>query len=111
MNLYVTPQGRYVGTQADAAKATREEGSKPGSWKAISVPTDKANLLAFLNNGWREPKAEEPAPKPKKKPKQNGSRYRAYFKGMFAGVVLAASQAQAEERAADLIEVRPDMAR
>ncbi|AKM09366.1 hypothetical protein [Croceicoccus naphthovorans] len=113
MNLYVTPKGRYVGTQAEAAKATRAEGSKAGSWKAITVPTDKTNLLAFLNNGWREPgpPPTRAASIPKPKKSKGGSRYRAYFKGLFAGVVLASSQTQAEERAAELIEVLPDLSR
>lgn len=115
MRLYVTPLGRWLGTQADAAAATREEGSKPGSWKAVEVPTDKANLLLFLNKGWKAPTVETSAARsdaellayqrPKLGP--NGAkRFRVFFKGLFAGVLLADNQADAEAAAAGLLSVR-----
>ena len=43
-DLYVTPNDHFTATQAEAAKATRREGSKPGSWKKVEVPTKKAAL-------------------------------------------------------------------
>lgn len=104
--LYVTPLGRWSGTQADAAKATREEGSKPGSWKPVDVNTDKASLLAILN---RTASAPQPPPVVERmaKPAPNGSgRFRVYFKGNFAGVLLADSQAEAEALAPSLLSVR-----
>lgn len=110
MRLYRTANGRWEGTQADAAKATREEGSKPGSWFQVEVPTDKLNLLDFLNHGlrrWQLP--PEPEQKAPPAPKANGSdRFRVYFKGLFAGVVVANDQAEAEATVPGLIEVRLD---
>ena len=42
MRLYRTAKGAWVGTQDDA----RKDGK---GWTQVEVPTDKANLLAFLN--------------------------------------------------------------
>ena len=39
MNLYITKDGQYAGTQKDAGKGHT----------AIEVPTDKAGLIAYLN--------------------------------------------------------------
>lgn len=44
MRLYTNNQGSWVGTQADAK---REFGK---DWQEVDVPTDKSNLLAFLND-------------------------------------------------------------
>jgi hypothetical protein len=44
MRLYTNNQGSWVGTQADAK---REFGK---DWSEVDVPTDKSNLLSFLNN-------------------------------------------------------------
>lgn len=43
MNLYLTVEGRFVGTQAEAKKAGK-------GWAAVIVPTDKDGLLAYLND-------------------------------------------------------------
>ncbi len=58
MRLYVTNRGRWAGTQADAKTIAATD----GAWKHVEVPTDKAALLAFLNeNGVME---DEPAAEP-----------------------------------------------
>ena len=44
MKLYTNNKGSWVGTQADA----RKEFSK--NWNEVDVPTDKPNLLKFLND-------------------------------------------------------------
>lgn len=46
MRLYVTPAGRWAGTQAEAKELAREEAS---GWEQRDVPTDKDGLLSFLN--------------------------------------------------------------
>ena len=46
MRLYVTPKGRWAGTQADAT-ALAKEGD--GGWEQRDIPTDKDGLLGFLN--------------------------------------------------------------
>lgn len=46
MRLYRTPAGTWAGTQADAKAAAKAEGS---TWSEEEVPTDKPQLLAFLN--------------------------------------------------------------
>ncbi len=46
MRLYTNNQGSWVGTQADAK---REFGFK-NEWREVDVPTDKSNLLSFLND-------------------------------------------------------------
>lgn len=43
MNLYITADGRYVGTQAEAKKAGK-------GWTPETVPTDKEGLIEYLNN-------------------------------------------------------------
>jgi hypothetical protein len=50
MNLYMTAEGRFVGTQAEAKKSGK-------GWTAAIVPTDKDGLIAYLND-----RAEGPAP-------------------------------------------------
>lgn len=104
--LYVTPLGHWTGTQADAAKATRDEGSKAGAWKAVDVPTEKAKLLAFLNNGWKAPKPDAPVVERSTPTPSGRGRFRVYFKGQFAGVLLADTQAEAEAAAPGLLSVR-----
>jgi hypothetical protein len=47
MRLYVTPSGRWAGTQSDAVKIARE--ADAGHWQQFEVPTDKPGLLAFLD--------------------------------------------------------------
>jgi hypothetical protein len=47
MRLYVTPAGRWAGTQAEAKQLAREEGS---GWEQVDVPTDKEGLLSFLDS-------------------------------------------------------------
>lgn len=42
MNLYITADGRYVGTQVEAKKAGK-------GWTPETVPTDKEGLIAYLN--------------------------------------------------------------
>jgi len=44
MRLYTNNKGSWVGTQADA----RKEFGK--NWNEVDVPTDKPNLLQFLND-------------------------------------------------------------
>lgn len=46
MRLYVTPNGQWAGTQADAKAIAKEEGT---GWEQVEVPTDKEGLLCFLN--------------------------------------------------------------
>lgn len=46
MRLYRTSTGQWVGTQNDAAGIARANG---GTWEQIDVPTDKPNLIAWLN--------------------------------------------------------------
>lgn len=46
MRLYVTPAGRWAGTQAEARQFAKENG---GVWTEKNVPADKAGLIAFLN--------------------------------------------------------------
>tara|TARA_Y100000015_G_C2387246_1_gene88142 strand:+ start:611 stop:979 length:369 start_codon:yes stop_codon:yes gene_type:complete len=45
MRLYTNRHGSWVGTQADARK---QFGFK-NEWREVDVPTDKPNLLQFLN--------------------------------------------------------------
>lgn len=45
MRLYVTPAGRWAGTQADAKVIGKED----GGWIEQEVATDKPGLLDFLN--------------------------------------------------------------
>lgn len=47
MRLYVTPSGRWAGTQVDARKVASE--ADAGRWAEFEVPTDKPGLLAFLD--------------------------------------------------------------
>ena len=42
MNLYLTADGRYVGTQAEAKAAGK-------GWTPETVPTDKEGLIEYLN--------------------------------------------------------------
>lgn len=100
-DLYVTPNGHWTGTQADAAKATRAEGSKPGTWKKVHVPTDKANLLSFLNKGWKAPEApkQEVTAKPLPFVKSGERRWRVYVDKLFSFVVYAPSHEAAKEEA------------
>lgn len=44
--LVVAGRARYVGTQADARAMKRETGA---AWSEVDVATDKAGLIAFLN--------------------------------------------------------------
>ncbi|WP_242098161.1 hypothetical protein [Sphingomonas sp. CROZ-RG-20F-R02-07] len=49
MKLYrltIDNRAQYVGTQADARATKRETGQ---TWAEVEVPTDKAGLIAFLN--------------------------------------------------------------
>lgn len=48
MRLYVTPSGKWAGTQADAVRVARE--SDAGRWTQVEVPTDKRGLIAFLTD-------------------------------------------------------------
>jgi hypothetical protein len=71
VRLYVTPAGRWTGTQAEAKELGRDD----GGWQQRDVPTDKEGLLDFLNrhgvgeqddiarstNGF-PPRQAEPAP-------------------------------------------------
>lgn len=45
MRLYVTPAGRWAGTQADARDLAKED----GGWEQREVETGKEGLLSFLN--------------------------------------------------------------
>lgn len=42
MNLYLTADGRYVGTQAEAKRSGK-------GWTPETVPTDKEGLIEYLN--------------------------------------------------------------
>lgn len=110
MKLYVTPKGQWVGTQAEAPAACREEESPPGSWKAVDVPTDKKNLLLFLSKGWKpaEPEPVVPRVRVRNRPAPTGNqRWRAYFNGMFAGVLYSdGPEENALEQAKTLLQVR-----
>lgn len=44
--ITVRGRARYAGTQVDACAMKRETGA---DWSEVEVPTDKAGLLAFLN--------------------------------------------------------------
>ena len=44
MRLYTNHKGSWVGTQADARKQFGKD------WSEVDVPTDKPNLLQFLND-------------------------------------------------------------
>jgi len=44
MRLYTNSKGSWVGTQADARKEFGKD------WNEVDVPTDKPNLLQFLND-------------------------------------------------------------
>lgn len=68
MKLYrnddMTAALQWAGTQADANKAFGR-----GRWEAVEVPTDKAGLIAYLNdyrpdslNGSKSPTIATPAP-------------------------------------------------
>jgi hypothetical protein len=56
MRLYRTRSGNWAGTQADAARIAREDGSL-GKWQQVDVPTDKPGLIAWLS---AQPIADEP---------------------------------------------------
>lgn len=49
MRLYRTRSGNWVGTQADATRVAREDGSN-GHWRQVEVPTDKPGLIAWLGS-------------------------------------------------------------
>lgn len=46
MRLYLSPDGVWTGTQADAKAHARDANT---TWKEFEVPVDKAGLLSFLN--------------------------------------------------------------
>jgi hypothetical protein len=63
MRLYTTPKGQWAGTQVDAKKL--------GAYVEYDVPTNKADLLVFLNKykvndyayqGYSAPLEENPQP-------------------------------------------------
>ena len=63
MRLYTTPKGQWAGTQADAKKL--------GAYVEYDVPTNKADLLVFLNKykvndyahqGYSAPLEDNPQP-------------------------------------------------
>jgi hypothetical protein len=60
MSLYRTPRGTWAGTEAEARKACKLEGSKSGAFKKVDTPGDKAAWLRLLNGA----KAPAPAPAP-----------------------------------------------
>ena len=43
MRLYTTPKGQWAGTKSEAKKL--------GAYVEYDVPTNKSDLLAFLNSG------------------------------------------------------------
>ena len=49
MRLYRTRAGWWAGTQEEARRMARTDGSA-GMWAQVDVPTDKPALLAWLNN-------------------------------------------------------------
>lgn len=74
MNLYLTADGRYVGTQAEAKRSGK-------GWTPEIVPTDKEGLIDYLNRDHGEMSLaqarthmaveemfDEPAPPPAPKP-------------------------------------------
>lgn len=46
MRLYLSPDGVWTGTQADAKAHAKDHAT---TWKEVEVPVDKAGLMAFLN--------------------------------------------------------------
>lgn len=54
MRLYITRDGSYAGTQADAGKGFQQ----------VEVPTDKAGLLAYLNEHCTDATPTEEETKP-----------------------------------------------
>ena len=46
MRLYLSPDGVWTGTQADAKAHAKEHAT---TWKEVEVPVDKAGLMSFLN--------------------------------------------------------------
>ena len=105
MRLYVTPKGRWAGTQADARVLAKED----GAWIEHEVPTEKAGLLAFLNehqvDTWREKPGPETAPADRAV-SRGAHRWRVYLKGLFACVVHADNEEDALTAALNLTEVR-----
>lgn len=97
MQLYVTDRGTWGGTKAEMPKLCREDGSPQGGWKAVNVPTDKTNLIAFLNRGWKAPAEEKPKPAPKPEP-TGSNRYRV-LGGINQKLFISACQADSPEQA------------
>jgi len=101
MNLYITDNGTWGGTKGEMPAKCREDGSPKGGWRAISVPTDKAHLLAFLNHRRVQespvsaPTRERPAPRPTPK---GSSRYRVYG-GLRERAFISSTQADSPEEA------------
>ena len=61
MRLYRTRSGNWAGTQADAARIARDDGSA-GHWAQVEVPTDKPGLIAWLSAQPIAEDAADPAP-------------------------------------------------
>lgn len=62
MRLYVSTDGVWTGTQADAKAHAKDTGLR---WTEVEVPTDKAGLMGFLNDhsvGRIEAVKQPPAP-------------------------------------------------
>lgn len=102
MPLYVTPTGRWSGSQSQAATDTREEGSKPGSYKTVEVafPITRQGVIDLLNAhaGRGEP---EPSPRPQRTmpdpalTSPDDARWRVGCRGQFVGSTRAGSAVQA----------------
>lgn len=99
MQLYVTDQGTWGGRKSDMPRLCREDGSPQGGWKAVNVPTDKSNLIDFLNHNGVKQRAEKPKRTAEPKPVHNGSgRYRVKG-GIREKVFISACRADSPEEA------------
>lgn len=101
-DLYVTPNGTFTATQADAARATRREGSKPGSWKKVEVPTKKSSLIDFLNNGWKAPEPEPTVAVKPPRTEKAGARWRVWG-GLREKLFVASARADSAEEAKAIV--------
>lgn len=113
MDLYRTAKGRWAGTVKDIRAATKDEGSKPGSWSKVKVPDRKPSRIDFLNSlsAAQEPTKDrlEPAPAPRTpKPSKNGHRWRVYGgrQPLFVGSAVAPTAEEAVQEMAATLQAR-----
>lgn len=135
MSLYVTPRGTWAGTEAEARKACKAEGSKSGAFKKVDTPKDKAAWLRLLNgakvraprpgevtseitgqgSGWISGRMvmhgenQQQLPKEQPVPEHRGPRrYRVYCRGLFVGATPARNPEQAIANIVAQCEARLD---